>query len=118
MKYNDGVALDDNMRVTICPRCQNEEFSDDAMHCRICGLMLFNECEGGDNYNGAFEHRNPGNARFCEFCGARTRFFIDGLLKSWEELTGNKTNPNKSAAAKPVVQSPVMDVIDDDDLPF
>lgn len=83
MKYNDGVQMNDNMRVVICPKCRNEEYGDDAKYCRICGQMLFNECRGGDYNGGAYEHRNPGNARFCELCGAETRFFQDGLLKPW-----------------------------------
>jgi len=87
MKYNDGVALDANMRATICPQCQNEEFSEQAYHCRICGQILYNECEGGRDYNGNdYTHNNPGNARFCEQCGTKTRFLREGLLKPWNEL--------------------------------
>ena len=40
MRYTDGFELDENYRVKICPRCENEEFSDDAIYCRICGAML------------------------------------------------------------------------------
>jgi ribosomal protein S27E len=97
MKYNDGVEMNENMRVVICPKCHNEDFGEPAFYCRICGQALYNECNGGDG-NGAYEHKNPGNARFCEYCGAENRFFKDGLLVAWDKLTkGDDGNAIPSA---------------------
>lgn len=87
MFYNDGVEIDENVRVILCPKCKNEEFSVKADFCRICGTGLYNKCEGEwDSYNNCFDqHNNPGNARFCEICGKPTLFFKQGFLKKWEE---------------------------------
>ena len=30
MIYNDGFSMDENLRVTQCPKCGNEQFSEDA----------------------------------------------------------------------------------------
>ena len=87
MIYDDGVEMNGDMTITICPRCENEQFSDDADFCRICGLSTRNTCEGyWDEYKDyPVEHANPSNARFCETCGKRTTFFNEELLKPWHE---------------------------------
>ena len=72
--------MNDDMRVAKCPKCENEEFSEEANHCRICGLKAYNLCEGEPEYDFNGEvidrhyHRNPSNARHCETCGAPTVF--------------------------------------------
>lgn len=92
MFYNDGFGMDENMRVKECPYCGNEEFSDKAEFCRICGTQLFNICEGEDifDYNGNYshheDHKNLGNARFCEVCGKPTFFYRRKLLKPFTEI--------------------------------
>lgn len=92
MIYDDGFPMDENLRVTQCPKCGNEQFSKDAEHCRICGTSLFNFCEGEDifDYNGNFDyhdvHKNCGNARFCEKCGRPTCFFQQKFLFPYDEL--------------------------------
>jgi Zn-dependent peptidase ImmA (M78 family) len=59
----------ENGRYTECPRCGNNDFSNDANFCKICGLYLYNICfEDLPNYS--FQCRvkfrvNPGDARFC-----------------------------------------------------
>ena len=84
MYYSDGVKYDpETCRVKICPVCGNEEFSEDADYCRICGTDLFNRCENGDNFG---QHPNPSNARFCEQCGAPTNYFKRGLLKKYTDF--------------------------------
>ena len=50
MIYDDGVEHED-MRVIECPRCENEEFSQDAGYCKICGLGAYNYCEGEAQYD-------------------------------------------------------------------
>lgn len=92
MIYKDGYPMDSNLRVTVCPLCGNEEFSDDAVHCRICGTGLYNNCEGQriydefGNYEDFVIHRNHGNARFCEKCGAPTAFAKANFLRPYLEV--------------------------------
>jgi len=88
--YGDGVELDENMKVLKCPLCDNEDFSENAEHCKICGTKVYNYCLGQEiyDYNGNFDdriyHKNPSNARFCETCGNKTEFFQNKLLKPWD----------------------------------
>lgn len=99
MIYNDGVLMDNEQKVTICPRCENEVMSDAAKHCKICGLSLYNYCKGKwiEDYNyedqGYLEqHKNVSDARFCETCGESTTFFKENILQPWEQLIGQLTN--------------------------
>jgi len=46
MIYNDGYITDSNLRFMSCPRCGNEEYSEEAVFCRICGFSAYNDCEG------------------------------------------------------------------------
>lgn len=92
MIYNDGPEMDENLRITKCPRCGNTEFDDDAEYCQICGLPLYNYCLGEEIYSatGNYEgtgprHKNLGNARFCKHCGARTEYLEQSILKHYEE---------------------------------
>ena len=106
MIYSDGYPMDSNLRLTRCPRCNNEEFSENATHCRICGFALFNNCEGDPeednfgNFIGLTYHKNPGNARFCEFCGRPTYFFSEKVLRPFSEVLADSSdkyllqNPN------------------------
>lgn len=89
MFYQDGPEMNEDKRVIKCPRCGNEEFSDNAEFCRVCGLPVFNYCEGEEqydyhgNYLDTTKHKNPGNARFCEICGRKTTYYTEKLLKDW-----------------------------------
>lgn len=92
MQYREDIVVDEEMRVIQCPKCENEVFSEEAVHCRICGTRLFNQCDGEqecDNYGNPTDyihyHNNPGNARYCETCGEPTYFLREGFLKPWEE---------------------------------
>ena len=108
MIYNDGYEVDENLKFVKCPRCGNEQYSDGARYCRICGFYVYNECEGDfdrDEYGnqGEFQiHRNMGNARYCEFSGQPTILFKEKLLKPYTEV---------QAVASPAVQ-------EDDEIPF
>ena len=129
MRYDDGVEIDDNNRVMECPRCRNDEFSDRAEFCRICGLILFNRCEGyfeQRDYNGNGDtvyHDNPGNARFCESCGSKTQFYMESILRPWDKpdnsvkSNGKKTSSTTQAKPQEDFQT-LAESIDDDDLPF
>lgn len=91
LRYEKGYVVDENMRVMNCPKCENEIFSTNASHCKLCGTQLYNKCEGTPEYDGFGNvvdheyHNNPGNARYCETCGEPTYFFKQGFLKPWEE---------------------------------
>lgn len=108
MIYNDGYKTDNDLRFLSCPKCGNEEYSQNAQYCRICGLSAYNECEGSpeqDNFGNVIDfhvHRNVGNARYCEFCGQPTMLFKEKLLKPYTEV---------QAVAAPAVQ-------EDDEIPF
>lgn len=88
VNYNDGVPFDEEtLRVETCPKCGNQEFSENAMFCRICGTSIYNMCEGETDNNGYGEyivdgsqHRNPSNARYCETCGKPTYFLSKNIL--------------------------------------
>lgn len=90
MYYNDGPEMDENMRITKCPRCSNEVFDEDADYCQICGLPLYNYCLGEpiyDDYGNIDDrgprHKNKGNARFCKYCGCETTYLDEGVLKKY-----------------------------------
>lgn len=93
MKYDDGFPMDDNLRVTKCPRCENEQFDNDAEYCRICGAPLFNICEGyrqQDSFGNVYDleyHKNYGNSRFCEKCGKPTEYFRLKFLRPFNEVS-------------------------------
>ncbi|MBO5571073.1 MAG: hypothetical protein J6A79_19425 [Clostridia bacterium] len=127
MFYNDGFEMDENFRVKECPKCGNEEFSDEAGFCRICGTALFNACAGEDiyDYNGDFnhheDHKNPGNARFCEICGKPTFFFSEKFLKPFTEIKHPSTERFLSRGIPVVTGSTAQllsDPDDDGELPF
>lgn len=132
MIYNDGVATDSSMRVIQCPRCENEAFSAQAGFCKICGLTLFNQCDGApvlDNFGNQHDivyHHNPADARFCETCGNQTEYFKNGVLKAWDVIReqafsqqqyhSNVVQIDPFQTQQQVVQQPIP--VSDDDLPF
>lgn len=77
MQYNDGYELDEYARVRNCARCGNDQLSDEAQFCQICGTPLYNRCTSRSCQTAA-----QGNARFCVLCGAPTTFLATGLLKT------------------------------------
>ena len=111
MKYNDGVEMNSELRIIRCPQCGNEEFSDNAKHCRICGLMAYNTCEGepeDDQYeDDVAYHKNPSNARYCETCGRPTVFLTEGILKPWEQAKSELEDDDGTT-----------NEVDFDDIPF
>ncbi|HHX23710.1 MAG TPA: hypothetical protein GX723_06835 [Thermoanaerobacterales bacterium] len=119
MIYDDGVEMNEDMRVSTCPRCENEEFSEEAEYCRICGLRAYNYCEGEPEYdwNGyqtdTHYHRNPSNARYCETCGNPTIFFKEKILRPWKDVNNELEAEDDSAFAEVVATAD-----DPDDFPF
>lgn len=137
MIYDDGVQVDNQMRVTQCPRCENEVFGQQAEHCKICGLTLYNLCEGeymnDYGHEEVVQHRNPGDARFCETCGKPTEFYKEQILQPWEVVQKSamdfqQTNqqnivPFNSANNNEIVEDPFAEQSQAsppnfDDLPF
>lgn len=126
VKYQDGVDYDkDTLKIKICPRCKNEEFSDKAQYCRICSTSLYNYCEGeaeedfNGNYTGNFinQHANPSNARYCEICGKPTMFFNDKILPDYK----NYIEPDEigdELGFDEVAPSLSNNTYDDDEIPF
>lgn len=123
MIYNDGFSMDENLRVKECPKCGNEEISDDAEYCRICGTNLFNTCDGQEiyDYDGIFirieKHPNHGNARYCEKCGKPTAFFNAKFLRPYNEIRPDYVQQYlyrnaDSQSGKSTVED------EDDDFPF
>lgn len=90
MIYAEGIPMDDQRRVKVCPYCGNKKFSKKSSACIACGHSRLNLCLGKDSSR----HANAGNARYCEICGEKTQFFVDGLLKAWDagdELSSIRT---------------------------
>ena len=111
MFYNDPVKTE-NGRLTLCPVCSNEEFSDNAEYCRICGTPRVNYCIPEEqNWH---QHKNPANARYCETCGAQTTFLFHGLLKYWKDV------PDEYKSATPLQEPSTGGSIpgETDELPF
>ena len=116
--------MDENLRVTKCPKCGNEEFSKDADYCKICGTPFYNNCDGEDiydyhgNYEGHAEHKNPGNARFCEKCGKPTFFFNSGYLLPFDQVRDQLTEKYLQEVTVPVVTEEDCFSDNYDDIPF
>jgi len=132
------VQIDENGRFSLCPRCGNNDISDEATYCKMCGFYLFNKCINDSAYNDSivnFDYRqycgaiNDGDARYCEHCGSPTILTRAGLVTTWEEwrqykeeVAATKEDPfsNASNAKDPFSDDDESDGIElsDDDLPF
>ncbi len=87
----------ENNKVIKCPICGNEETNIDGLYCQICGVLLVNYCDDRESHGQmlpiGFDSDTPCgkpvpvNARYCPYCGSKTTFYNDGLLKSWKEDT-------------------------------
>lgn len=126
MIYNDGFPMDNNLRVTQCPKCGNEQFSQNAEHCRICGTLLYNYCVGEPiyDYQGSVDHidkhKNCGNARFCETCGRPTEFFKEKFLLPFDEVREEYVEKLLKSNPSSIANGSAMVLGDDegDDFPF
>jgi hypothetical protein len=77
----DGLELDSNMKLKVCPKCLNSYFSENEDKCNICGQYLFNDCS--NDFCGIT--KLSGNTRCCPECGSDTTFVYSGILKNWED---------------------------------
>lgn len=87
MKYS-GLKTDENLRFLKCPVCGNNEFSYGAEFCKICGSAIYNYCqdlydENGYRVSSGCGKPNPGDSRFCEYCGNPTLLYK--YLTAWED---------------------------------
>ena len=78
-----AVPADETGRVLKCPACANEEFSETARFCRICGTPAVNTCAGGFDVCG--RACSPG-ASYCPACGSETEYARRGILPGWNTV--------------------------------
>ena len=83
VEYMRTMCMSDE-RVVFCPVCGNEEYSESARFCRICGTPAYNYCGNSDDFVDC-SHINAPNARYCEKCGSKTVFAINGILQNWKD---------------------------------
>jgi len=123
--FYEGIEVDKQSKAVRCPVCDNEEV-DDGEHCKICGTYIINKCTNGD-YPDRNEYDDDicgklleGNARYCPYCGAKSTFFENGLLKSWDKsIHDDRDSSNDLFDFDDNIFQPVEDDEDDDeDIPF
>lgn len=74
--YN-SIKLNEKGKAKVCPICKNENTNLRGEYCQICGINLVNKCT---------KCNTPltGDARFCEFCGAKSTYLENGLLQDYK----------------------------------
>jgi Zn-dependent peptidase ImmA (M78 family) len=119
------VETDEKGRFLRCPRCGNRNFSEDAKYCKMCGIYLFNKCTNQSQYDehigsdGWCGRINPGDARYCEHCGAETILTKLGLLKPWQEVMIPKKEVATSRVPDPMEENDGKPIeISGDEIPF
>lgn len=85
MKYPTKIKMNENSKAVRCPICDNEEVPSEGEYCPICGIELVNRCSNVDSYGNGCGALAAGNARHCLLCGAETTFYLNKLLKPWDE---------------------------------
>lgn len=79
----------ENGKLKECPNCKNEETDIEGNFCQICGENLVNRCINDECGNSEIL---PSNARYCPYCGNRSSFFHNNLLKAWNYNETNSSN--------------------------
>lgn len=132
-QYNK-IDLNERGKAKICPNCQNEDTDIDGEWCQICGKQLVNKCKQQIqvSFNEWLEESPccenaktlQGNARYCPYCGSKTTFLENGLLKKWQDSQISKTEAFSVGDFEEIDtdnrKSQEFDEIDtdDSDLPF
>lgn len=78
--YPNEIKMDQYKRALECPCCHSDLRHITGDRCPLCRTSIFNLCTG--NFDGSCNHANPGNFRYCEFCGKETDYFRRRILKS------------------------------------
>ena len=89
----EGIEQTEYRRPVKCPNCGNEEISDNANYCMICGEYIINDCTFSNC--GMVGEMLPGNARYCPYCGAPSRYLRKGFLAKCEHDINNKEEYKK-----------------------
>lgn len=83
-----GIEVNKYSKAKVCPVCENEE-PEYGEYCSICGTHITNRCTNPRCINGPddglFGAFLPGNARYCSYCGSKSTFLQNELLKPWQE---------------------------------
>lgn len=89
-----SITIDTKGRFTPCPGCGNQDFSDHAQFCKMCGVCLVKERADHltENHCGKL---NPSDACYCEHCGSRTFLTYKGLF----ELSNKRLGASKQMIA-------------------
>ena len=111
MIYNTLLSVDKNDKLLFCPNCRNSEFDSDGCYCKICGKPRVNFC--ADEAHRNCGRQNRPNARYCEYCGSKTVFFLAGFLTPWKDVPEKEKTEDLSS--EKVTFEPV---VPEDDLPF
>lgn len=86
-----NIEVRENGKAVVCPVCKNKATDIVGDYCQICGTMITNRCSVKPDDFDAFGIYDcpggeglPGNARYCNHCGAPSTFLLNNLLKSWD----------------------------------
>jgi len=108
MRYS-GVKTDENLRFLKCPVCGNSEFSTGAEFCKICGSAVYNYCQDlydqdGYRVSAGCGRPNPGDSRFCEYCGNPTLLYK--YLTHWEDEKVHLEKYGNNEQSEPCIVEP------------
>lgn len=118
MNYVSLNVDEEGKLIQDCPICNNPNIRDNF--CSVCGVDIVNRCSGTrevfyEDETSVWQQFDPcegsllGGDRYCPKCGGSSTFFVNNLLKKWDQP---KINFNVDS-----FNSNNID-ISDDDLPF
>lgn len=86
------IDINSKYKAVTCPVCGNKNTDISGDYCQICGTMIKNKCSAEPDYfytsktNDCIGRKGlPGNARYCDRCGAPSTFLLNKLLPFWNE---------------------------------
>ncbi len=96
LKYN-SIPLNEHNKAQICPICNNEHTNFVGDYCQICGTLIINKCSSGNDFGSNYcpgTDGLDGDARFCPYCGHKSTFLQNGILKPWNfnTISENETS--------------------------
>lgn len=86
--FYNGLELNKDMKLGVCPRCLNSNIPEHEDNCNTCGQYLYNDCinEYCDTA------KLSGKTRRCPKCSSITTFVHSGILKDWEDSLAYQLN--------------------------